>query len=39
MTFLGIMRIINLAQDAINLVAQFVKIVFKILTLYLYNQV
>lgn len=28
---------ITLAQDAINLITQFIKIVFKILALYLYD--
>lgn len=32
------MRITTLAQGAINLIAQFVRIVFKILTSYLRNQ-
>lgn len=38
LTLLGLMQIITLVQGAINLVVQFVKIVLKILVLYLYNR-
>lgn len=33
------MRIITLVQSTTNLVFQFVKIIFKILALYLYDQI
>lgn len=38
MTLLSFMRMTTLAQGAINLVAQFVKIVLKIFALYLQDQ-
>lgn len=37
MTFLGFMQMTTLAQSTTNLVVQFVRIIFKILALYLHN--
>lgn len=39
MNFFGLMRMITLAQSAINLVMQFVRTVFKILALHLQDRV
>lgn len=39
MTFFSLMRITTLLQGAINLVTQFVRIAFRVLSDYVYNQV